>query len=80
MESFAMKIKYGNKSNIGPMLEEKDGRIVKETPKQDVDTMEAVIEVMANASNQIGRMCSTHSKSNMVRSYPRMLRGTLLVF
>ena len=53
MESFAAKVRFGNATRFDPMMEEKGGWIAGEAPRQDIEMEEAVIEGLAEASQQI---------------------------
>ena len=54
MELFAMMVRYGSGPRLDPMLEEKRGWIGGEMQRHDVEMEDGVIEVMAEASKQIG--------------------------
>ena len=54
METFASKVRYGSGPRFDPMLEEKGGWVAGEGPRQDAEMTEAVIEILAEASQQIG--------------------------
>lgn len=53
METFATKVRYGGEPRFDPMLEERGGWATGEGPKGDAVMTEAVIEVLAEASQQI---------------------------
>ena len=53
METFAAKVWYGGEPRFDPMLEERGGWVTGEGPKGDAVMTEAVIEVLAEASQQI---------------------------
>ena len=50
METFAAKVKFGNGSRFNPLLEERGGWIAGEAQKHDTEMADAVIEMMAEAS------------------------------
>lgn len=52
METFAGKVRYGNGASFDPMLEGKGGWISGEAPRHDIELADAVIEVIAEASQQ----------------------------
>lgn len=53
MESFAEKVRYGGGGiRFDPMLEEKGSWILGEALKHDVEMVDAVIEVMVEASQR----------------------------
>ena len=51
MATFAEKVKSGGGARFDPMLEEKGGWVAGEDLKRDEEMAEAVIEVLAQASN-----------------------------
>lgn len=53
METFAKKIRYGSGPRLNPLLEERGGWIAGEAQKHDTEMADSVIEVMAEASQQI---------------------------
>ena len=52
-ETFAEKVRSGGGVRFDPMLEEKGGWVTGEDPKRDEEMAEAVIEVLAQASNHV---------------------------
>ena len=52
MESFATKVRYGCAPRFDPMMEEKGGWIAGEARRTDVEMEDAVVEGMAEASQQ----------------------------
>lgn len=53
MESFAEKVRYGSGLRFDPLLEERGGWIAGEAQKRHMEMADAVIEVMAEASQTI---------------------------
>ena len=53
METFAQKVRYGGGGRFDPMLEEKGGWVAGEDPKRDEEMAEAVMEVLAQASDHV---------------------------
>lgn len=54
IESFAAKIRYGNGLRFDPIMEERGSWIVGEVLKHDIVMIDVVIEVLVEASKQIG--------------------------
>ena len=84
MESFASKVRFGNVTRFDPMMEERGGWIAGEAPRQDTEMEEAVIEGLAEASQQIlgGDLnpfkghCGEILPSNVERSFSGFLVKT----
>ena len=53
MEMFAEKVRYGNGPRFDPLMEEKGGWISGEAPRQDMEMIKVVMEVMEEANKQI---------------------------
>ena len=76
MEAFASKVRFGSGPRFDPMLEEKGGWVAGEGPRQDVEMAEAVIEILAEASQQNGEdvnpfkgQCGEILPPNLERSF-----------
>lgn len=50
MELLAEKVRYGSGARYDLLMEEKGGWILGEAPKQDVEMIEEMLEVMEKAS------------------------------
>ena len=55
METFVAKVHYGSGPRLDPLMEERGGWISCEAQRQDVEIIDALIEVMAKANNYISR-------------------------
>ena len=55
METFAAKVRYGTGPRFDPMMEERGRWKVGEAQQQDVAMPDAVIDLMAEANNQISK-------------------------
>ena len=73
MESFADKVKNGHMASFDPMLEERGGWVAGEGSKGDVVMSEAVIEVLAEASNQTSRDLLNPFKEQLGKVLPTNL-------